>query len=190
MARKKRVDFQELMSATEKILMEKGYTAFHFRLLAEELGVGRSTIYDYYSSKDELIIAFIHQFTYERVRECEALLQMGSIEGQLREFLKIFLKYNYIEQMFNMIIQMDKENKGPNEKGIQRIKELIRQIYDYSLQMIREAKAKGAIRGELDDTFISYMFFNLVKIPNYRDISDDERLEELIQVIFQGVGTR
>ena len=189
MARKKGVEFHELMAAAEKILMEKGYTAFHFRLLAEELGVGRSTIYDYFSSKDELVIAYIHQFMYERIKECEALMRTGTIEEQLRGFLKIFIKHSCIEQMTTMIIQMDKEKKNPNAEGIQRIKELARKLYEISLQLIQDAKDKGAIRKELDETFISYLIFNLVKIPNYRSIPDDERIEELIHVFFCGVGT-
>ncbi|MGN1402399.1 MAG: TetR/AcrR family transcriptional regulator [Bacillus sp. (in: firmicutes)] len=189
MARKKTLERHDLMAATEKLLLEKGYSAFHFRLLAEELNVGRSTIYDYYSNKDELIIAFIHSFAYERVEECKTLDSINDATEQLKAYLRIFLKYNHIEQVVTMVTQMENDKKPQNAEGIIRIKELVREIYSLSLKIISNAKRNGLIRKEVDDTFISYVMFHLVKIPNFRGLSEEERLDELLSFLLHGVSS-
>ena len=52
-----------------------------------------------------------------------------------------------------------------------------------------KSTTNGTVVQEVNETFISYLIFNLVKIPNYRSIPDDERIEELIHVFFCRVGT-
>ncbi|WP_052343849.1 TetR/AcrR family transcriptional regulator [Bacillus massiliigorillae] len=186
MARKKRIEHHELMAETEKLLLEKGYNAFHFRLLSERLGVGRSTIYEYYANKDELIIAYIHIFAFERVEDCKKIMKISDIKEKIREFLRIFLKYSHVQQVITMLTQMEEQSK--DAERVKPVRELSRQIYLYSLEIIKEAKQTGLLRKEVDNTFISYIMFNLIQIPNLRKQSEEERLNEMIDFILNGVG--
>lgn len=186
MARKKRIEHHELMAETEKLLLEKGYTAFHFRLLSERLGVGRSTIYEYYANKDELIIAYIHIFAYERVEDCKQIMQLKNIKEKIREFLRIFLKYSHVQQVISMLTQMEDQAKEIDK--VKHVRDLSRQIYLYSLELIKEAKQERFFRNNIDDTFISYIMFNLIQIPNIRQKTEEERLNEMIDVLINGVG--
>ena len=58
MARQK-LHIDELYEVSGKILVEKGYAGFHFKLVADQLNVSRSTIYEYFSNKDELIASLM-----------------------------------------------------------------------------------------------------------------------------------
>lgn len=189
MARKKSVDHHELMMETEKLLLEFGYDSFHFRLLAERLGVGRSTIYEYYANKDELITAYIHSFAYERVEESKKILDMADLQEQFKAFLQIFLKYNHIQKIVTMITQMEGQKKEENIARIQQIKYLIKEINKVSLQLIQKGKHIGKIRKDVDDMFISYIMFNLIQIPNFQQQNEEDRLNSFIDFIFNGVGT-
>ncbi len=187
MARKKSIDRHELMRATEKLLVETGYDGFHFRLLAEKLGVGRSTIYEYYANKDDLIIAYIHSFAYERVKESKEIMILEDIQEQFKAFLRIYLKYNHIQQLVNMIIHMENQQKPQNQEDIKQIKLLIKEINQVSLKLIQKGKETGKIRKDIDDLFISYAIFNLVQIPNFQKQEEEERLNNLVNFIFHGV---
>lgn len=189
MARKKKIDHQELMIETEKLLLETGYDSFHFRLLAERLGVGRSTLYEYYANKDDLITAYVHSFAYERVEESKLVLEIHDLQDQIEAFLRVFLKYNHIQQIIIMVTQMEGQKKPQNEESIIRIKKLIKDINAISLQIIQKGKKEGKIRQELDDMFISYMMFNLIQIPNFRQQSDKERLKLFVDFLLNGVST-
>lgn len=189
MARKKKIDHKELMIETEKLLLETGYDSFHFRLLAERLGVGRSTLYEYYANKDDLITAYVHSFAYERVEESKLVLAIDDLQEQLKAFLRIFLKYNHIQQIVTMITQMEGQNKPQNEENVIHIKKLIKEINAVSLQIIKKGQREGKIRHDLDDMFISYMMFHLIQIPNFRQKSDEERLEQFVDFLLNGVST-
>ncbi|MFS0780246.1 TetR/AcrR family transcriptional regulator [Bacillus sp. 1P06AnD] len=187
MARKKIIDHHELMKATESLLLEKGYTAFTFGLLAEKLHVGRSTIYEYYPNKDELIIAYLHGFAYERVKESEAILELDDVYLKFRSFIAVFLKYSHVQLVITMLAQM--EEKGDYIEQIQIVREISKKIYDDSLILIQQAKDAGIIRKNMNAIFISYIIFNLIQIPNFRQQSEEERLEEIMDFIFNGVGS-
>ncbi|MGM9925040.1 MAG: TetR/AcrR family transcriptional regulator [Bacillus sp. (in: firmicutes)] len=187
MARKKRIEHHELMAETEKLLLEKGYDAFHFRLLSERLGVGRSTIYEYYANKDELIIAYIHTFAYERVEDCKRVMKIDDIEEKLKAYLRIFLKYSHVQQVVLILTQIEEQKNGA--ALTKPVKDLSKKLYTISLELIREAKAKGYIRKDMNDIFISYVLFNLIQIPNFRQQTEEERLNEMMDFLLNGVGT-
>ncbi|WP_187370286.1 TetR/AcrR family transcriptional regulator [Bacillus massilioanorexius] len=174
------------MIETEKLLLEKGYNSFHFRLLAERLEVGRSTIYEYYANKEELIIAYIHSFAFERVEECKKVLQISNIKEKFKEFLRIFLKYSHVQQVIIVLTQIEEELK--ESERTKPVRELSRQIYLYSLELINEAKEKGLIRKNVNEILISHMMFNLIQIPNFQKQTEEERLTEMLDLILHGVG--
>lgn len=51
----------ELMKVTEKLLLEQGYGGFNFSTVASLLNIGRTTLYEYYASKDELIVDYMNE---------------------------------------------------------------------------------------------------------------------------------
>ena len=107
----------------------------------------------------------------------------------MKAFLRIFLKYNHIQQIVTMITQMEGQNKPQNEENVIHIKKLIKEINAVSLQIIKKGQREGKIRHDLDDMFISYMMFHLIQIPNFRQKSDEERLEQFVDFLLNGVST-
>ena len=52
---------REIFHAAKHLFVEKGFNETSMREIAEVAGVGKSTIYDYFSSKDEVLIYFLHR---------------------------------------------------------------------------------------------------------------------------------
>ena len=50
---------EEIMRVSRKIVSEKGLPALNMRDLAKECGIALGTLYNYYSDKDELVVAAI-----------------------------------------------------------------------------------------------------------------------------------
>ena len=50
---------EEIMRVSRKIVSEKGLPALNMRTLAKECGIALGTLYNYYSDKDELVVAAI-----------------------------------------------------------------------------------------------------------------------------------
>lgn len=49
----------EIFNAAVKLFVEKGFNETSMRAIADATGVGKSTLYDYFPSKDEMLIAFV-----------------------------------------------------------------------------------------------------------------------------------
>ena len=50
---------EEIMRVSRKIVSEKGLPALNMRTLAKECGIALGTLYNYYSDKDDLVVAAI-----------------------------------------------------------------------------------------------------------------------------------
>lgn len=64
-ARKQKRNLNALIKAAREIMTEKGVAATTMLEIAERADVGAGTIYNYFSSKDELAIAVIEELMYE-----------------------------------------------------------------------------------------------------------------------------
>lgn len=54
--------------------MEKGYQDTNLRDIADGLGIGRTTIYQYFKNKDEIIDTVINHVFTRLEKECEAII--------------------------------------------------------------------------------------------------------------------
>lgn len=64
----------EIMNCTIEVLMKKGYYDTNLRDIADELGIGRTTIYQYFKNKDEIINSVINLVFKRLEGECEVII--------------------------------------------------------------------------------------------------------------------
>jgi AcrR family transcriptional regulator len=62
------------MDCTIEVLMKKGYHDTNLRDIADGLGIGRTTIYQYFKNKDEIINTVINLVFKRLENECEAII--------------------------------------------------------------------------------------------------------------------
>lgn len=53
---------EEIMSATYRVLCDRGYADLSMRAIAEELGKSKSLLHYHYDTKDDLLLAFLDRF--------------------------------------------------------------------------------------------------------------------------------
>lgn len=99
MMAKQKMNIDELYAATGKILVEKGYAGFHFKLVADQLNVSRSTIYEYFSNKDELIASLMVHLMDTIMAEYEGLDVLSDPLDKLRRIFDSFMKYAHLHQI-------------------------------------------------------------------------------------------
>ena len=79
-----------LVDAACAVFAEKGYASTRVADIAERAGVGKGTVYEYFSSKEELLFAVFEVTNAEiSVRLDEALAEGGSAEEQLLNLLRL-----------------------------------------------------------------------------------------------------
>ena len=80
---------REILDAAMRLIVEKGFLEVSMREIAEAAGVGKSTLYDYFPFKDEILIAYI----VEEVHHNEAAaVEIMAMDLSASEKLRLILR--------------------------------------------------------------------------------------------------
>ena len=184
MARRK-VNKQELLAAAEELLMERGYDHFHFRMLAEKLEIGRSTIYEYFSSKEELILVYMDQLMKKVMNECKEWANEAPLK-RLKGYLSIFMKYTQIHRMMQILPLMVQTVSPELETFIEKLFQDHQQIYDWITEAVEEAKKKDEIRHDIPTQLITAIILSTVQLPKWMDQEEVISGEMVFDLLHQG----
>ncbi len=85
---------QQMMTVAEAVFAERGYAATSMDEIAERVGVSKPMLYEYFGSKEGLLVACIRQVRVElRDRTAESVIGADTPEEALRRGLVTFFKY-------------------------------------------------------------------------------------------------
>ena len=184
---RRKLDEQELMVATEKLLLEKGYKGFNFLSLASRLEVGRSTLYDYYSSKEELITTYMERVMNKVIEECEELDLHKSPEDQLQQIIEIFANYSQVHQIAQIIPLMQGETSDDLKESLGRLMDQHHKIVAVIIRIIEQGKAEGSFRNDISTPILAVLLFNFVKAPDFLKVEDKVWGQISADVILNGL---
>ncbi|MCT8138760.1 TetR/AcrR family transcriptional regulator [Anaerobacillus sp. CMMVII] len=187
MARRK-VEKTTLFSATESLLIEQGYRGFHFKSLSERLKIGRSTLYEYYTSKEELITDYLVHMLDGIIEECSEISKTDAV-GQLKEILKILLKYSQLHQIVLVIPFIDPHHSSQVEMALANLKRDHDLLYDKISSLIEVGKSEKTIRSDIETAVIASMIFNAIQVPNSLKINEEKWSEKVLEILFTGIGS-
>src|SRR5690625_4248665 len=109
---RKKIQSVELMRATEKLLLEQGYGGFNFSTLSKILNVGRTTLYEYYATKDDLIVAYMNQLMKDYKSDLKVIIYEKDAENQLVQLIELMIKYSHIHNIIKIIPLLQSESKA------------------------------------------------------------------------------
>jgi len=148
-----------IVAAAVDLFSEKGYEKTSIEDLAKVADIGKSTIYTYFNTKEEIFLAFCEEeveYSFSALRDrvdIDAplivqlhtlfMLQYGFVTRN-REFGRILVR----ETLFPKIISS-------------RAKETDQKYLDALGEILTYAKERGEIRPELDNFFLSAHFYML-----------------------------
>lgn len=187
MARKRITNRQQLMQAAETILLERGYDGFHFKGLSEKLQIARSTIYEYYSNKDELIADYMKSLMEEIIEECNYLDNIPGPLEKLKELLVIFLNYSYIHQILQIRPLIEANSTESIASNIKILDDYHRKLFTQITTIIDDGKKARFIRQDIPTTVIASILFNAIEIPNRTGLSQNEWANLLFKIFLEGM---
>src|SRR5258708_38544363 len=82
---------QETLDVALRLLMERGYANLNMDELAEEVGISKPTLYQYFNSKDELVAQAMVRMLEKTEEQLSALADKSPLD-QLEHFLRVLLK--------------------------------------------------------------------------------------------------
>ena len=157
---KKQKNKAAILEAAILLFGERGYENTTISALAETAGIGKGTIYSYFKSKNEILLAFCEE---ELACMHQEIQQTVPAEASLEEkLLMIFMcEFRYVTKNKSFGRTLIREMIFPKQLTIEKSKEFGEQFLQLFASVFKEAQKKGELRRDIELTVTSGHFYAL-----------------------------
>jgi len=144
----------EIFHQVVPIVSKKGFHETSMREIADAAGLGKSTLYDYFKTKDEILIYFFEDQLNDMTEEAQRIaLQNLSADKRLRQVMEAYIQnLQTNKSLFLKLTQESQRLKVESQKQIQKkrhaYQDLIRALIDEGIRegVFREVNSLQAAR--------------------------------------------
>ncbi|WP_274365183.1 TetR/AcrR family transcriptional regulator [Paenibacillus thermotolerans] len=187
MARQRAFTKEELLDATEALIIERGYEGFHLKALSEALNGARSTIYEYYSNKDEIVAACMRRTMERTLSSCEGLEGLDTVTA-IKKLLYVFLSQEHLHKLIEAAKKIDETSSERARRDRQFIEDGHNKIKSILIQLLERAQTEGALKKDVPLPVIAAVFFHSIEIPNWLQLPPAQWAEQLFTIWWHGAG--
>ncbi len=186
-----------IIDATLELLAEEGFQGLSIEAVAARAGVGKTTIYRRWSSKEELVMEAIRQVQID-----VPVMDTGNFRNDLAALLKTayqgFMAHPY-PFLGKLVLKFIGEYQTNPEIFQGALTQLIVPRFQRFIHMVEQAQAREEIRGDIDPELVmdlvvgSFYFHGIVMRSNLMPTSSTslvDWIEQVIDAIMQGIGTK
>jgi AcrR family transcriptional regulator len=184
-----------IIDATLELLAEEGFQGLSIEAVAARAGVGKTTIYRRWSSKEELVMEAIRHVQID-----VPVMDTGNFRNDLAALLKTvyqgFMAHPY-PFLGKLVLEFIGEYQTTPEIFQDALTQLIFPRFQRFFHMVEQAQAREEIRGDIDpelvmDLVIGSLFFHWVmrNLMSTSSTSLVDWIEQVIDAIMQGIGTK
>ena len=160
---------REILAAARQILEQRGPEAMTMEEIAAAAGVAKGTLYLYFQSKDDLILALINQVGENIIQDMEASLQApGTPPEKLMRVVSVLLEYLNRERLLFPIYAREllRWEEKPREGFRRRYQELEEEFVALVTRLFAEGIAAGQFI-PANPRLLSFLIRGLVRATGY-----------------------
>jgi TetR/AcrR family transcriptional regulator, cholesterol catabolism regulator len=179
---------KEIFDASVHLFLEKGFNETSLREIAKAAGIGKSTLYDYFKSKDEILVSYFEneiQKITERAQEIAR--QDSNISEKIRRIMQMHLEYLVDNKNFYLKLMIAAQTLP---LGSQEQISAKRHAYQDMLRaLIEEGIRKGELR-PINPLLAARSVFNLLATAVFTSRptgTPEEMLEDAFDIFFHGI---
>jgi AcrR family transcriptional regulator len=178
-----------IIDATLELLAEEGFQGLSIEAVAARSGVGKTTIYRRWASKEELVM--------EAIRHVQVDVSVIDT-GNFRNDLAALLKTVYQGFMGKLVLKLIGEYQINPEIFQDALTRLIFPRFQRFISMVEQAQAREEIRGDIDpklvmDLVVGSFYVHWIVTRNLMPTSSTslvDWIEQVIDAIMRGIGTK
>jgi len=178
----------ELLEATKRLILQHGYDGFHLKLLSQHLPGARSTIYRYYSNKEEIVAACMKRAISEVIKEASKIDETDTV-GALRQLLYIYVKESEFHRLLGDVHKIKTDNARALE-DLAFVEEAHARLKDQLSGLFERAQNEGILRNDIPLPVLIGTFINLINTPNPMNIPAKPWGSLLFEAWIGGAGSR
>ena len=136
---------REIATAAADLIFEKGFNETSVNQIAKAAGIGKSTLYDFFPTKDEIILYLMVEFITELTRRAKAIIASeGSVADRLYRVMCMHL--DILLQDKALILKLSFEAQRLSIENQQRYQVMRYAYQDLITELVDEGIADGSFR--------------------------------------------
>lgn len=182
---------EEILEVAVRLFAQKGYSDTDTQQLADELGVGKGTIYRYFPSKQELFLAAVDRVMQKLLATIEAAIH--GIEDPLERVftgIRTFLRFSAEHPEFvELLIQERAQFKDRKKPTFQQYREVnVERWRDLYRVLMAEGRVRDMPAERITDVVGDLLYGTI--FTNYfagQQKDAEQQARDIIDVVFQGI---
>ena len=177
-----------ILDAVAQLIIEKGFHEASMREIGHAAGVGKSTLYDYFPSKDDILIAYLaEEIHYITAQAQKIMAQKISAPEKIRRIMLKQLEYMVENKLLYMKLSFEMQRLSFDSQ--QRIQQHRHAYQDMLCHLVEEGIQNGdfrpvnpllAIRG-------MFSFISTAVFTSRPTGSPEEMMQDAMDIIFKGL---
>jgi AcrR family transcriptional regulator len=179
---------REIFAASLHLFLEKGFTETSMREIAAAAGIGKSTLYDYYTSKDEILVSYFEGEIKKITEGAQKIVQQDLNNSEkLMRIMQMHLEYLVENKQNFMKLSFEAQRLSADSQDQIQVK---RHTYQ---DMVRAIVEEGIRTGEfrpVNPLFAARNLFSLLSLAVFTSRptgTPEEMLDEAMGIFFHGV---
>jgi AcrR family transcriptional regulator len=178
----------EIFHQVVNVFVKKGFHETSMREIAEAAGLGKSTLYDYFKTKDEILVYFfedqLNDLTYEAQK---VALQNLSADKRLHQIMEIYIES--LQANKNLFLKLTQESQRLRPQSQKQEQEKRYAYQDLVRALIDEGIREGIFR-KVNSLLAARLLISGMSSVIYGSRSTgtpQEMLRETLDIFFKGI---
>lgn len=181
----------EIVRAAVLLFMEKGFDGATLSDISERLNLGRTTLYEYFKNKDEILAAYLEkEITSYHEKVMSVLAVKGDFKNRLTGFIKLQLEYGSYHKGFSQMFRALSRSSGKISKKIEiKIREKHQEIYEALTKEFSSAVRRKEIRA-FPPGLLMQVLINATSFPVRSERNTEQTAEEVFSIFWSGISNK
>lgn len=173
MGRKQAYTESELLDITKKLVLEHGYDGFNLKLLSEHLPGARSTIYQYYGNKEEIVAACMKRMIAAVIEKASAVDETNAMPA-LEELLGVYVEESKLHQLLGDAHKINTNHSEAAKRDLDFVEQAHATLKVQLTRLFQKAQQEHHLREDIPLPVLVGVFFNLINTPNLMNVPAPE----------------
>lgn len=178
----------EIFHAAAHLFMKQGFQETSMQQIAKAAGVGKSTLYDYFPTKDDILVFTVEDEIIEAIQYAKEIADKDlSAEQKLRQVMQ--MQMGFLEANRQLLVKLNFESQRLKVGSQERIQEKRHAYQDLVCKVIEEGIRSGEFR-KINPLLAARTLLLLLTSAIYttRPIgSPESMLKDALDIFFGGV---
>ena len=179
----------EIFHRVVNVFLKKGFQETSMREIAEVAGLGKSTLYDYFKTKDDILIYyFVDQLSDLAEAAQKIVMQDKSADRRLREIVKMHLEF--LQANKSLFMKLSLEAQRLKLASQSRIQDKRHAYQDLVRALIDEGVREGAFR-KVDPLLAARILITamvpVVFTSRPTGASQETMMKDAMNIFFKGI---